>query len=127
MIDRAFLSFALARIGYFSVVQMTRSSANKALDTLRRSGKSLIKMRNNVQLKAEPWGRPSSSVSLDEVVLSTVVCMVLSVRKEWIHLNILPWIPMLLIFTKRPFLHTLSYACWRSMKTAKVDLLSWKP
>ena len=82
MVAKAFLSLARARIGYFSVVQMTRSSAKRAFDTLRRSGKSLIKIRNNVQLKAEPWGRPSSSVILDEVVLLTVVWIVLLLRKE---------------------------------------------
>ena len=65
MINKAFLSFAQARIGYLSVVQMTRSSANKAFDTLRRSGRTLMKIRNNVQLKAEPWGRPSSSQRRD--------------------------------------------------------------
>ncbi len=50
MVAKAFLSLARARIGYFSVVQMTRSSAKRALDTLRRSGKSLIKIRNNIYI-----------------------------------------------------------------------------
>lgn len=34
-----------------------------------------------MQLRADPYGRPSSMVLLDDVVPSTVVCIVLLVRK----------------------------------------------
>ena len=81
IVASARFNFALASIGYFSVVQMTRSSANSALLTLRRDGRSLMKIRNRVQLRADPCGRPSSRVLLDKVVPSTVVYIVLLVRK----------------------------------------------
>ena len=82
IVAKALLNLARVRIGYFSEVQMTRSSAKRALDTLRNFGRSLIKMRNNVQLRAEPCGSPSSRDSFEEVVPSRVVCMVLSLKKE---------------------------------------------
>ena len=81
IVARAFFSLALARIGYFSEVQMTRSSAKRALDIFIWGGRSLMKMRNSVQLSAEPCGSPSSRVFLEEVNPSTVVWIVLSVKK----------------------------------------------
>ena len=82
IVVKALLNLARARMGYFSVVQMTRSSAKRALETFKKLGRSLIKMRNNVQLRAEPWGSPSSKVNFEKFLPSTVVCMVLSTRRH---------------------------------------------
>ena len=60
-------------MGYFSVVQITKSSAKRAFWTLINSGRSLMKIRKRVQLSDEPWGSPSSIVDLDDVVPSNVV------------------------------------------------------
>ena len=108
IVVKALLNLARARMGYFSVVQMTRSSAKRALETFKKLGRSLIKMRNNVQLRAEPWGSPSSRVKFQEVVPTLAVCMVLLNKKAWRQLNIFPCMPMLLILIRRPFLQTRS-------------------
>ena len=81
MVASACFSLALARMGYFSEVQMTRSSAKRALDILIRGGRSLMKMRNSVQLRADPCGSPSSRVFFEDVNPSIVVWIVLSVKK----------------------------------------------
>ena len=77
----ALLSFTLASIWYISVVQITRSSAKRALGMLRRGGKSMRKMKKRVHLSSEPCGSHYSSVFLDEVAQSTVVCIVLLLKK----------------------------------------------
>ena len=106
---------------------MTRSSANIAFDIFSCSAKSLIYMRKSVQLRDDPWGRSSSNVRFDDVAPLYLVAIVLLLRKAWIQLNIHPWIPILSIFTRRPFLHTLSYACCRSTNTPKVCFPSLNP
>ena len=87
IVARSLVNLALARMGYFSVVHMMRSSANRALLTLIRDGRSLMKTRNKVQLNADG---PSSSVLLEDVIPSTVVWIVLLVRKAWIYFSIFP-------------------------------------
>ena len=47
--------------------QIARSSANRALSDFRTFVMSLRKIRNKVQLSADPWGRPSSCTALDDV------------------------------------------------------------
>ena len=58
---------------------MTRSSANIAFDIklFSRSAKSLIYMRKSVQLRDDPWGRPSSNVRFDDVAPLYLVAIVL--------------------------------------------------
>ena len=51
---RAVFSFLLARMGYFSVVQITRSSAKRALETFRSGGRSFRNIKKRVQLSADP-------------------------------------------------------------------------
>merc|ERR1711923_175299 len=88
--NTALFNFVLDSIGYLSVVQITKSSAKSAFDTLRCFVKSLMYTRNRVQLRADPWGRPSSSVLLDDVAPSHLVAIVLLVKNPWIHLSIFP-------------------------------------
>ena len=82
--------FSLAVIGYLPVVHITRSSANIAFDIFSCSAKSLMYMRKSVQLRDDPWVRPSSNVRFDDVAPLNLVAIVLLLRKAWIQLNIHP-------------------------------------
>ena len=106
MFSKALFNFFLELIGYLSVVQMTRLSANSANDTPRYFVRSFIYTNNSVQLSADPCGRPSSRVRLDDVSLSHLVAMVLLVRKPLIHLSLNTCIKQL----ERPFRQSLSVA-----------------
>ena len=51
-------------------------------------------MRKSVQLRDDPWGKPSSNVRFDDVAPLYLVAIVLLLQKAWIQLNIHPWIPI---------------------------------
>ena len=78
----------------FLMVRYNRqSSANSRTDELTQSGRSLMWHKNMIGPKTVPWGTPESTdVSLD-FSPSTIVLIILVVRKLVSHVWMLPWIP----------------------------------